>query len=82
MADTYTVNRTQDGAEVRAGLSLDDATGECAILNAQSRMQVGLTSPVRDAEQRLMGAVRPIYGSMFNGEICRYEIRLTPPVLP
>lgn len=60
----YTVNRSQDGAVVRAELSIDEAKSECNILNAQARIPAG---------QGLDG--RQIYGSMFHGEISRYEVR-------
>lgn len=63
---TYTVNRVQDGAQVRAELSLEDAQGECAILNAQARMPAG---------QTVDGL--PIYAGMFLGEISQYEVRST-----
>jgi len=64
--ERYSVNRVQDGAEVRSQLSLDDATAEAAILNAQARQCVG---------QTVDGTA--IYGSMYHGEICRYEVRST-----
>ena len=64
MADTFSVVRAQDGAKVRAELSLEDAHSECAVLNAQARTPVGMT---------VDGTC--IYGSMFHGEISRYEIR-------
>lgn len=62
----YTVNRVQDGAQVRAELSLEDAQEEKANLNAQARLVAG---------QTVDGI--PIYGSMYHGEICRYEVRST-----
>lgn len=60
----YTVHRSQDGAEVRAQLELDQATEECAILNAQARMPVGQT----------VGGTA-LYASMYHGEVARYEVR-------
>lgn len=60
----YTVNRVQDGEQVRADLPLEDAQSECNILNAQARQSVG---------QTLDGIA--IYGSMINGEISRFEVR-------
>lgn len=73
--DLYTVNRSQDGAEVRRELSLQDAQSECAILNGQSRTQVGCTAPVYDDRGGMVRAATPIYGSMFQGQISRYEVR-------
>jgi hypothetical protein len=61
---TYTVARAQDGAQVRAELTLDQAKDECAMLNAQARNAVGQTVDGH-----------PIYGSMIHGEVSRYEVR-------
>jgi hypothetical protein len=62
--ELYTVNRVQDGAEVRRELGLSAAEDEVAMLNAQARVTTG---------QTIDGF--PIYGSMIRGEISRYEIR-------
>jgi hypothetical protein len=62
--DLFSVHRSQDGAQVRAELSLTDAQSECNILNAQARMNVG---------QTVDGIA--LYGSMYHGEISRYEVR-------
>lgn len=70
----YTVNRAQDGAVVRAELSLEDAKSECLDLNVQARQQVGLTEPVRDQRGDMLHPARPIFGSMYHGEIARYEV--------
>lgn len=72
-----TVNRVQDGAEVRAELTVDQARSECAMLNAQARIQVGTTAPVYDERGSLERGPLPIYGSMYYGEISRYEVRST-----
>lgn len=71
----YTVNRSQDGAQVRAQLSLTDAQAECTMLNAQARMQVGLTAATYDARGGMVRAAQPIYGSMFHGQMTQYEVR-------
>lgn len=71
----YTVNRSQDGAQVRAELSLSNAQSECATLNAQARMQVGLTKPVYDERGGLVRAAQPIMASMFHGQASQYEVR-------
>lgn len=71
----YTVNRSQDGAQVRTQLSLTDAQSECTMLNAQARMQVGLTAATYDARGGMVRAAQPIYGSMFHGQMTRYEVR-------
>lgn len=71
---TYTVSRSQDGAQVRGPMGLDDAQAECNILNAQARMQVGLTAATHDDRGGLVRAAQPIYGAMFNGEIVQYEV--------
>jgi hypothetical protein len=62
--ELYTVNRVQDGAEVRRELKLSEATDEAAMLNAQARVLTG---------QTVDGV--PIYASMIHGEVCRYEAR-------
>lgn len=59
-----TVNRVQDGAEVRRKLKLQAAKDEAAMLNAQARVLTG---------QTVDGL--PIYASMVHGEVCRYEVR-------
>lgn len=60
----YTVNRVQDGEQVRAELDIDTAKSECAILNAQARMPIG---------QTMDGTA--LYASMVSGEISRFEVR-------
>ena len=75
MSGTYTVNRSQDGAQVRAQLTLGEAQSECAILNAQARQQRGVTAPVLDNRGQMVRAAEAIYGSMFHGAVARYEIR-------
>lgn len=60
----YSVHRVQDGAQVRAELPLEIAQRERDDLNASARLQVGQTQDGR-----------PIYGGMYHGEICRYEVR-------
>lgn len=62
--DMFSVHRCQDGAQVRAELSLEDAQSEANILNAQARTCVG---------QTVDGI--PIYGSMVLGQVSRYEVR-------
>lgn len=74
---TYTVCRAQDGAQVRAELTLKCAREECANLNAQSRIQTGTMAAVYDAQGTLVQAPAAIYASMIHGEISRYEIRST-----
>src|SRR5690348_806240 len=71
----YTPDRSQDGAVVRAELSLGDAKSECLDLNVQARQQVGLTEPVRDQRGEMIRAARPIFASMYHGEVARYEVR-------
>lgn len=71
----YSVNRSQDGAEVRAQLSLDDAKRECSNLNASARIQVGMTEAVRDAGGMTIKPSVPIFASMYHGQICTYEVR-------
>lgn len=73
----YSVNRSQDGAQVRSGLSLSDAQSEANILNAQARMQVGLTTSVYDERGGLVRAAQPIMASMFMGQVSQYEVRST-----
>ncbi len=63
-SETYTVCRSQDGSLVRCELSFEDATSECAILNAQARQPAG---------QTVDGIA--IYASMYLGEVSRYEVR-------
>lgn len=74
-AQRYKVTRAQDGAEVRAELSLAQARRECGDLNAQARQQVGLTDFFRDEQGNVVTPPQPIYGSMIQGEISKYEIR-------
>lgn len=71
----YSVHRSQDGAQVRAELSLDDAQAECAMLNAQARVQVGTTPAIYDRRGGMVRGTQPIYGSMFHGQVSCYEIR-------
>ncbi len=71
----YTVNRVQDGAEIRSQLPLDAAQRECADLNAQARQQIGMTQAVCDHAGVTIRPAVPVFASMFHGEVCRYEVR-------
>jgi hypothetical protein len=76
-ASEYVVVRAQDGAQVRAELTLKQAREECAMLNAQARLQVGTTAPVYDERGGMVQGPAPIFGSMTFGQVSMYEVRST-----
>lgn len=73
--EMYTVHCVQDGSQVRAELTLDQAQAECGMLNGQSRMQVGMTAPPYDEQGGLVQGPAPIFGSMIYGQISQFEVR-------
>lgn len=63
----YNVHRAKDGAQIITGVSLGLARSECARLNAEARVPIGVHLPDHPTPDRPTG--------MYLGEVTRYEVQ-------